>query len=73
MNPETIDDFGSLIRGARLERKLTQEDVAYKVGVEQTALSKMERGVLRPAPEMACKIARVLGLDERLVVRSSGQ
>jgi DNA-binding XRE family transcriptional regulator len=43
---------------------MTQEDVAYKLQIEQTVLSKIERGVKKPSLELAQRLAIVLGLPD---------
>jgi transcriptional regulator with XRE-family HTH domain len=62
------EDFGRSIRATRIEKGLTQEAVAYKARIEQTTLSKIERGVHRPGPALASRIALALGLDPASVL-----
>lgn len=64
-----VEDVGSRVRTVRLEKNLTQEDVAYRARIEQTVLSKIERGVQRPGPAIARRIALALGLEETAFVR----
>ena len=59
-----VENFGDLIRAARKERGLSQESLAYKVGLEQTEISKIERGKEVPMFARALRIAEVLGLEE---------
>lgn len=37
-------NVGSLIKNARLEKKMTQEELAAKVGVKKSAVAKWENG-----------------------------
>lgn len=37
-------NVGSLIKNARLEKKMTQEELAEKVGVKKSAVAKWENG-----------------------------
>lgn len=67
MSPTTEkvkDDIGQLLREARKDRKLSQEAVAYRAGLEQSDVSKIERGLRRPSIESARKLATAVGLDE---------
>jgi transcriptional regulator with XRE-family HTH domain len=51
------------LRVLREEKKMTQAGVANLVGVNVTAINKYELGKRRPSPEIAQKIAVVLGFD----------
>jgi transcriptional regulator with XRE-family HTH domain len=58
------DDYGSLLRAQRLERNLTQRELAEKVGVDYTYLSKVENSHLAPPAESTIRqIARALAAD----------
>ena len=54
---------GQRIRKARLERDLTQEDVAFKVGISASYLGQLERGGRGLTLEKLVKIARALKVD----------
>jgi transcriptional regulator with XRE-family HTH domain len=53
------------IKRARIERNLSQRDLALAVGCTQSAVAHMERGHLRPGPALATRIGGVLGEDPR--------
>ena len=53
---------GNLLAGARLKAKLTQEQLAKKLGVRQNMISDYERGKRRLSPSMAKRIAEILHL-----------
>ena len=38
-------EFAEVIRNRRLERGMTQEDVAFKAGVSPSTVSLLERGI----------------------------
>ena len=57
-------DLGEVARSRRRELGMTQEDVAYKLQIEQTVLSKIERGVKKPSLELAQRLAIVLKLPD---------
>ena len=52
--------LGSVIRGMRKARKLSQEALAYESGVNRTFLSQIERGVRQPTVTTLYKLARTL-------------
>ncbi len=52
--------LGSRVRRARKEADLTQEDLAYKVGVSRAYMGFIEQGRNVPSLEVLEKIARVL-------------
>lgn len=63
MAREVVDNIGEIVRAARKGRGLSQEALAYDVGLEQTEISKIERGKEKPNAKRTIKLAEVLGLD----------
>src|SRR6266516_1393733 len=60
-----MNGFGELLLKARQRAGLTQQELGDKVGVTDSYISKMEKGVSRPPMrEVALKLAEVLGLSE---------
>jgi len=55
--------LGRRIRGARLERKMTLEDLAKAAGVSKSVLSQVERGATNPTLATLWNVAKALGLD----------
>ena len=51
------------LRNKRLEKQLTQAQLAKIVGADATMISKTEVGERRPSVELAKKIAEALGFD----------
>ena len=51
------------LRNKRLEKQLTQAQLAEMVGADATMISKIEVGDRRPSVELAKKIAEVLRFD----------
>jgi len=37
--------FGEVLRGHRLERGMTQEELAFRAGVDRTFIYRLERGI----------------------------
>lgn len=55
--------YGSLLRNRRRELKLTQREVAEKVGREQTYIARVERGKADIQLSSFFRIAAVLGIQ----------
>ena len=60
-----MSDFGTMVKKLRKERRITQRDLAEKVGIDFTYLSKIENGVpgFSPSADKIIKIAQVLETD----------
>ena len=52
---------GYKIKQKRIELNLSQEELAHKVGIDQSDLSKIEKGNANPSVKMISRIARGLG------------
>ena len=55
--------FGEKIREARLEKSMSQNQVALKLGVNRRTLGNWETGAREPSIEMIRKLALVLDCD----------
>jgi transcriptional regulator with XRE-family HTH domain len=55
----------TIIREARLARDLGVRELAERCGISHAALSRIERGRLRPSSATILVIARALGLGPR--------
>lgn len=60
-----MTDFGTTIKNLRKERQITQRDLAEKVGVDFTYISKIENDRLEnpPSEKTIIEIAKVLEAD----------
>lgn len=47
----------------RIEKKLSQKELAEKCDVSQVSIARIESGERRPSPELAKKIADVLNFS----------
>ena len=56
------NELGNKIKEWRKQRKLTQEEFAFKIGHSTEAVSMIERGVNHPAPDIIEAINKVLGV-----------
>lgn len=48
------------LRELRIERKMTQQDIAERLGISRVAVTKWETGEALPRAEMLPKIAKLL-------------
>lgn len=69
-NPKTKKVFDKLVPRyavisqlieARIKSKMTQHDVAQKVGTKQSAIARLESGSVNPTLEFLGKVAGVMG------------
>ncbi|WP_312227085.1 helix-turn-helix transcriptional regulator [Pseudescherichia sp.] len=51
------------LRKARLKAKMTIQEVASSIKCDPGNLSRMERGIQRPSPEVAEKLARLFSAE----------
>ena len=58
-----------LMRKLRKEKGLTQGELAEKVGVGQSAISKFEKGFDEPSIATLCRIGKVLGVDYKALLK----
>lgn len=66
--------FGQTVRRLRKERQLTQKEIAKKVGIDVTYLSKIENGKLNPpAHDKIEKLANILGVDSDFLITEAGK
>lgn len=52
---------------ARIEQKLTQAELAKKIGVKQAYIARLESGAANPTVESLAKVANFFGLKLKLV------
>lgn len=55
--------FGKNIRAIREEKKISQEELAFKSGVSVYYISRIERGKANVGLETLYKIVKALGLE----------
>lgn len=55
--------IGERLRDARKAMKMTQEDLAKKIGVKRAVISKYETGLISPSADTLQKIANVLNVS----------
>ena len=62
MSIRFLAKLGLNLKKHRLEKGLTQENLAEKVGIHPTYVGKLESGKNNPSTKMLYKITRALGI-----------
>ncbi len=60
MNTKILENLGKSLKSIRLEKGLTQEALAEKIGIHATYVGKLEGGKSNPSVKMLFKISRAL-------------
>ena len=60
--------LGERIKQIRLEKSMRQIDLADKVGIEDSALRRIEKGKVNSSIQMLRKIAKGLDIDVRELI-----
>lgn len=55
-----VRDFGNLIKERRIEKGLSQDEVAKKIGVSQQAYGRYELGQREPGLQTILQLAEIL-------------
>jgi transcriptional regulator with XRE-family HTH domain len=58
-----IPPYGKVMKYFRTQKKLTQQQVAQKLGVSQNTYSKLENGLVEPSDERIEDISDILDFD----------
>lgn len=58
-----MDTFASAVRRARVERRLTQAELARQLGVSSAFVSKLERGAVTESDRIASRCLELLGVS----------
>lgn len=61
-NTDYLVAFGKNLKKIRLEKGLTQEKLAFSIGVEISQISRIERGILNTTISTAEAIAKALDI-----------
>lgn len=59
--PETA--FGQVLRSARSDKNISQEELAFNAGLDRTFISLLERGRRQPSLTTLIELARALGIS----------
>ena len=60
--------FGYRLKKARLKAELTQEELSERTGVDQSDISKLEKGTLNPSVGLLRRVAKGLGKSISIVL-----
>ncbi|MGO8377714.1 helix-turn-helix domain-containing protein [Rhizobium ruizarguesonis] len=70
---EIRETFARNLRTLRQARKLSQEELAHRAGIDRTYISSLERCVYSPSIEVLDRLATVLGVEPADLLRKPGQ
>lgn len=59
--------MGQMVMEARRHERMTQSELAEKVGTNKTYISRIERGLVEPGIGVFCQIANALGMRLEMV------
>ncbi len=65
------NSFGSFLKQKRLEKELTQKELAKMLFVSESTISKWEKGVARPDISLLPTLASILGVTEHELITAS--
>lgn len=63
-NKEVMANFGRNVRKIRLEKDLTQEELAEGAGISQVQIARIESGKINTSISTVVAIAKALGVGE---------
>ena len=67
MTEKTTKQIANKLKQARLEKGLTQVEIAQKAGINANYYAKVERGELNPSAERLGKIIKALGVGSSVI------
>jgi DNA-binding XRE family transcriptional regulator len=59
--------MGQVIHDARKNEKITQAELAERIGADKSYISKIEKGIVEPSVGTFCRIVDALGLRMDIV------
>ncbi|MEO1253970.1 MAG: helix-turn-helix transcriptional regulator [Bacteroidota bacterium] len=63
MKKSVLIKFGERIRQVRMDKRLSQEDLAFEVGVHRTYIGMLERAEKNPTLITLLKLSKALEID----------
>ena len=64
---------GRNVRRVRIEKGLTQEELAERAGTSQFYISSLEAGLRNPTVVTVASLAQALGVDHLALLRPNGE
>ena len=65
-NEKLLKDIGTMIINLRDKQEMSQEDLAYKAGIDRTYISGIEKGERNISVTTYTKLANALGININL-------
>jgi transcriptional regulator with XRE-family HTH domain len=66
-------EFGKIIRIKRVERGLSQEQLAEKAELHRTYISQLERGIKNPTLKTIFRLSRALSVSPQALIERLGE
>lgn len=63
--------FGKVLQRRRLEKDISQEDLAFQAGVDRTFISRLERGIRQPTITTLISIGQALGISAATLLQET--
>ena len=63
MDRELVSNWSELIKNARIKKKLSREELGFRIGERTVTIAKIENGDLRPSDKIAEKIEKELSIS----------
>ena len=72
-DPALQESFGAVLRQLRVEKGLSQEELALEAGLDRTFVSMLERGLRQPTLSSLFAVATALRIPASRIVRLTEQ
>jgi transcriptional regulator with XRE-family HTH domain len=66
---EISKKFGKTVREIRLQKKLSQGDVAKRLNLHRSYVSGIERGIRNPSLKVIERFAKALGVEAKSLIK----
>lgn len=63
-----LEQLGSRVREIRIQKGLTQTELANKIGKDHPSINKLENGKVNPSYIFLCEVAEGLGMSIRDII-----
>lgn len=63
--------FGQVLHRIRLQREMTQEQLAWEIGTERSFISDLERGVKGASVDMLFRLSKGLGVTPSALIQET--
>lgn len=66
--PDVGSVFGAVLRRYRMDSNISQEELAFRAGVDRTFISRLERGIRQPTITTLIGLGNALGIPAATLV-----